>query len=78
MEKLSRDELVQELNGWMQLCHQALRAGAGLPESDRARALAAARTGPELSAAMTRIRRACEYAQFNVGVGHLCGALRNL
>ena len=78
MERLSRDELLQELNGWTQLCHRALRAGAGLPESDRARILAEARTGPELTAAMTHIRRACEYAQSNVGVGHLCGALRVL
>ena len=72
MERLSRDELLQELNGWLLLCHQALRADAGLPESDRARALAEARTGPELTAAVTHIRKACEYAQSNVGVGHLC------
>ena len=78
MERLSRDEFLRELDGWMHLCHQALRAGAGLPESGQARSLAAARTGPELADAMAHIRKACEYAQSNVGVGHLCGALRVL
>ena len=78
MEKLSRDEFCAELEGWTRLCHQALRSAAGLPASDRARAVAGARTGPELCAAMERFARACEYARSNVGVGHLCGELRTL
>ena len=78
MEKLSRDDFCAELEGWIQLCHQALRSSAGLPASPQARAIAAARTGPELCAAMERFARACEYARSNVGVGHLCGDLRTL
>ena len=78
MEKLSRDDFCAELERWMELTHQALRAGAGLPASDRARAIARARTGAELSAAMAALRKACAYAQSNVGVGHLCGALRTI
>ena len=78
MEKLTRDDFLQELDGWIHLCHQALRAGSGLPESDQACVLATARTGQELSAAISQIRTIREYAQSNVGVGHLCGALRAL
>ena len=32
----------------------------------------------KLSAAMAALRKACAYAQSNVGVGHLCGALRTI
>ncbi len=78
MEKLGRDEFCGEITIWMQLLHQALRASAGLPASKQARAVADACTGRELMRALERLGRAYEYAQSNVGVGHLCGALRSL
>ncbi len=78
MEKLSRDEFCAELELWMGLLHRALRAEAGLPADEQAGTIANARTGPELSAAMDSLRRAYDRAQSNVGVGHLCGALRSL
>ena len=78
MEKLSRDEFSAELALWMGLIHRALCAKAGLPADEQAGAVAGARSAPELSAAMEALRLAYDRAQSNVGVGHLCGALRSL
>ena len=78
MEKLSRDDFCAELTGWMRLIHQALRASAGLSAPAHARQIAAQHTGAALLSAMDALRKAWDYAQSNVGVGHLCGALRTL
>lgn len=75
MERLSRDEFCRELTAWRRLLHQALRAGAGLPGPARAREIAGRCTPAELTGAMEQVQKAYEYAQSNVGVGHLCGAL---
>ena len=78
MEKLSRDDFCDELAVWRQLLHDALRCQAGLPGSEQAGAIAEACSGAQLAAAMDTLAKACDYAQSNVGVGHLCGALRAL
>ena len=78
MEKLSRDDFCAELNVWRQLLHDALLCQAGLPGSEQAKAIARARTGAQLAGAMDTLAKYGDYAQSNVGVGHLCGALRAL
>jgi hypothetical protein len=78
MEKLSRDDFCAELAAWRQLLHDALLCQAGLPGSEQAAAIAGARDGAALAGAMDALAKACDYAQSNVGVGHLCGALRAL
>ena len=78
MEKLSRDDFCAELNAWRQLLHDALLCRAGLPGSGQAAAVAGARSGAELAGAMDTLAKSVDYAQSNVGVGHLCGALRAL
>ena len=78
MEKLSRDDFCAELNAWRQLLHDALLCQAGLPGSEQAQAIARARTGAQLAGAMDTLAKYGDYAQSNVGVGHLCGALRAL
>ena len=78
MEKLSRDDFCAELAVWRQLLHDALRCQAGLPGSEQASVIAKSRGGAALAGAMDTLAKACDYAQSNVGVGHLCGALRSL
>ena len=78
MEKLSRDDFCAELAAWRQLLHDALLCQAGLPGSEQAAAIAGARDDAALAGAMDALAKACDYAQSNVGVGHLCGALRAL
>ena len=67
-----------ELVAWRQLLHGSLLCQAGLPGGEQASAIAKARSGAELAGAMDELAKACDYAQSNVGVGHLCGALRTL
>lgn len=76
MEKLGRDDFISEMEQWRSLLHQALRCASGLPGSEEARAIALSRKKPELSEAIAAISEASERAAGNVGVGHLCGALR--
>ncbi len=78
MEKLSRDDFCAELQTWRQLLHDALLCQAGLPGSAQAAAIAKARSGAQLAGAMDVLAKYGDYAQSNVGVGHLCGALRAL
>ena len=78
MEKLSRDDFCAELSAWRQLLHGSLLCQAGLPGSEQAETIAKSRSGATLAGAMDALAKACDYAQSNVGVGHLCGALRKL
>ncbi len=78
MEKLDREAFCRELSQWRTLLHEAIRAGAGLTASDAARAIARGRSKQELFSAMQTLQKACDYAQGNVGVAHLCGALRTM
>ena len=78
MEKLSRDDFCAELNAWRQLLHESLLCQAGLPGSEQANAIAKAHSGAALAGAMDTLAKYSDYAQSNVGVGHLCGALRAL
>ncbi len=78
MEKLDREAFCREMTLWRTLLHEAIRAGAGLTASDAARAIARGRTKQELFSAMEALQKADDYAQGNVGVAHLCGALRTM
>ena len=78
MEKLGRDDFCAELTAWRALLHESLLCQAGLPGSEQAAAIARAHDGAALAAAMDELAQKTEYAQSNVGVGHLCGALRAL
>ncbi len=78
MEKLGRDDFCAELAQWKLLLHQALRCKAGLPAGQQAQAIARSRRGDELLAAIDTLQKAVDDASHNVGVGHLCGALRVL
>lgn len=77
MEKLSRDDFIDEMEHWQLLLHQALRCTAKLPGSEEARAIAASHPAPELMAAIQLLRQTTDRAYSNVGIGHLCGALRS-
>lgn len=76
MERLSRDDFIAELALWQDLLLEALRCTAGLSGTEQAAAIARSRRGPELMAALECLQTASERAEGNVGVGHLCGALR--
>lgn len=76
MERLNRDEFCAEMDRWRSLCHQALRCAEGFPGTDEAQSLARARNKVELMSAASSISDAADRARSNVGVGHLCGALR--
>ncbi len=76
MEKQKRDDFCAELERWKGLLYQALRCAAGLPGGEEAQRIANQREKAELLHAIAEIQKAMTYAKVNVGVGHLCGALR--
>lgn len=76
MERLNRDDFCAEMERWQSLLHQALRCASGFPGGADAQNLAKARKKPELMSASAAISQAADRARSNVGVGHLCGALR--
>ncbi len=76
MEKLKREEFCEALGNWRVLLHQALRCQAGLKGGEAAVALARSHSPAELMGLVEALQEAMDRAQGNVGVGHLCGALR--
>ncbi len=76
MEKLGREDFCAELEQWRSLLHRAMRCAAGLPGSEEAAGIAKSHTMAELSALMELLERSADRARGNVGVGHLCGAIR--
>ncbi len=78
MEKLDREAFCREMALWRTVLHEAIRADAGLPASEAARAIARGRTKQELFSALEALQKAADYALGNVGVAHLCGALRSM
>lgn len=77
MEKLSREDFCGEMEQWRSLLHRAMRCAAGLPGSDEAAGIAKSRAMAEILAAIELLECSEERARSNVGVGHLCGALRS-
>ena len=77
MEKLNREEFCGEMERWRELLHRAMRCAAGLPGSDEAAGIAKSHAMAEILAAIELLESSEERARSNVGVGHLCGALRS-
>lgn len=76
MEKWKRDQLIPELNQWLELLHSALLCRSGMSASSpMARELGTARSSPELMAAIGQLQKAVTYAQGNVSVAAICGYL---
>ncbi len=76
MEKWKRDQLVRELQQWLQVLGNAQLRRAGLPAANpAAEQIAAARSGSELYAAIENLNKAIEYALGNVSPAAVCGWL---
>ena len=76
MEKMPRQELLTCLTQWAELLHAAMLVRNGAPAPSAAgRTLANRRTLKELMQAVQTLQQAMVWAQANVGVGHICGAL---
>lgn len=76
MEKWKRDQLIEELEQWVQLLHGAMlcRSGVQVPTA-LSRELSAQRSPEELMAAINQLKKVIEYAQGNVSAGAVCGHL---
>ena len=76
MQKWKRDQVLQELEQWMQVLQQALSCRSGakalLP---MARELGAQRSSAEILAALRNLQKAIEYTQGNVSPAAVCGWL---
>ena len=76
MEKWKRDQLLPELEQWLQLLHSALTCRSGMEAlSPMAADLAARRSSRELLEAIEQLKKVIEYAQGNVSVAAVCGYL---
>lgn len=76
MEKWKRDKFIEEMTAWASLLRGALVCRGGQAGTTAAeQALGAARSARELMNAYNEIQKAMQYAQGNVSVAALCGAL---
>lgn len=76
MEKWKRDKFIEEMAAWSSLLRGALVCRSGQAGTTAAeQALGAARSARELMSAYNEIQKAMQYAQGNVSVAALCGAL---
>ena len=76
MEKWKRDQLIGELQQWLQLLQSALVCRSGMPAiSTLARELSARRSSKDLMEAVRHLQKAIEYAQGNVSPAAICGWL---
>jgi DNA polymerase-3 subunit delta' len=77
MEKWKRDQLIPELQQWLELLEESLacRAG-GRAISELARTVSAARSSVEIMAAIRQLQKCVEYAQGNVSPAAICGYLQ--
>lgn len=76
MEKWKREQLLQELQQWLQYIQEALACRAGMPAASAfAEQLAASCSPVELARIATELNRAMEYARANVSVAAICGNL---
>ena len=76
MEKWKRDQLIPELQQWLEAAEAALACQNGLPAvSNGARQLAAARSSSDLMNAALCLKKTLEYARGNVSTAAICGYL---
>lgn len=76
MEKWKRDQLVAELERWLQVLANALTARSGIaPTQPMAAQISANRSAKDLTHAIHALQKVIDYAQYNVSVGAICGSL---
>ncbi len=76
MEKWKRDQLIPELQQWLEIVEGALACQNGLPSANAgARQLAAQRSSAELLQAAMELQKTLEYARGNVSTAAICGYL---
>ena len=76
MEKWKRDALGSVLTEWLELTENALLCRSGQDTvSPLARALADARSSPELHCVIAELQKVCLYLQSNVSPAAVCGYL---
>lgn len=76
MEKWKRDQLVEELEKWIQVLANALTARSGIaPTQPMAAQISKNRSAKNLTHAIESLRKCMEYAQCNVSTGAICGYL---
>ncbi len=76
MEKWKREQLQQELQQWLRIVGNAQLCRAGMGAADpAAQAVAAARSGAELYAAIENLNKAIDYCLTNVSPAAICGWL---
>lgn len=77
MEKWKRDQLQEMLQSWLEILESALACRSGLQAvSAHAKELARQRTGEELYAAASELKKALTYAGSNVSPAAICGYLQ--
>ena len=77
MEKWKRDPLLQILQSWLEILEEALACRSGLTAvSAPARTLARQRTGEDLYAAISQVKKALDYGRGNVSPAAICGYLQ--
>ena len=76
MEKWKRDALLPALEQWLDILTQALSQRSGIPAaSPAAGRIGAQRSGPEIMAAVTHIRKCADFARQNVSPAAICNYL---
>ena len=76
MEKWKRDALIPALEQWLDILTQALSQRSGIPAaSPAAGRIGAQRSGPEIMAAVTHIRKCADFARQNVSPAAICSYL---
>ncbi|MBE6987112.1 MAG: hypothetical protein E7433_06805 [Ruminococcaceae bacterium] len=76
MEKWKRDALLPALEQWLDILTQALSQRSGIPAvSPAAGRIGTQRSGPEIMAAVTHIRKCADFARQNVSPAAICNYL---
>ena len=77
MEKWKRDQLIGELNRWLELAEGALAFRCGVSAvNPMSRQLGTSRSPKELARAVSHLQKCIEYAQGNVSPAAICGYLQ--
>ena len=76
MEKWKREQLIPELQQWMELTENALACRSGAPAATpMARELSQSRSARELLSAIQHLQKAIDYARGNISPAAVCGWL---
>lgn len=76
MEKWKRDQLIDELELWLQALTNALTARSGIaPTQPMAAQISTSKSAKDLNRAICTLQKCIEYAQYNVSTGAICGHL---